>query len=87
MTQKSGLFKGQQKKSAAPNRHGKEIHIRKGILREIQLQITLEFSLLVLVSEVCSLLIWLRYGIWGIFLECLALGTFYSFENAKLLCP
>ncbi|XP_024384833.1 uncharacterized protein [Physcomitrium patens] len=30
MTQKGGLFKGQKKKTAAPNRHGKEIHIRKG---------------------------------------------------------
>ncbi|CAM6099497.1 unnamed protein product [Calypogeia fissa] len=30
MTQKSGLFKGQQKKTTAANRHGKAPHIRKG---------------------------------------------------------
>ena len=33
MTQKSGLFKGQKKKDSAANRHGKEIHIRKGTSR------------------------------------------------------
>jgi hypothetical protein len=30
MTQKSGLFKGQQKKDKAANRHGKDVHLRKG---------------------------------------------------------
>ncbi|KAL2624103.1 hypothetical protein R1flu_008348 [Riccia fluitans] len=30
MMQKSSLFKGQQKKSAPANRHGKQPHIRKG---------------------------------------------------------
>ncbi|KAL2623917.1 hypothetical protein R1flu_008162 [Riccia fluitans] len=30
MMQKSWLFKGQQKKSAPANRHGKQPHIRKG---------------------------------------------------------
>ncbi|BBN06218.1 hypothetical protein MPTK1_3g19310 [Marchantia polymorpha subsp. ruderalis] len=30
MTQKNAQFKGQQKKSTAANRHGKQPHIRKG---------------------------------------------------------
>lgn len=38
MTQKGGLFKGQKKKTAAPNRHGKEIHIRKGMKKNLNFE-------------------------------------------------